>query len=89
MRCYLAAAETGLLEAQRIVAWNYLNGHGVARDAATAALWFRKAAEQGDADAQFQIGGNVLHWHGRHPQSRRSRQMVPALGRAGRPLCAV
>ena len=44
-----------ILEAQRILAWNYLNGRGVAEDAAAAALWFRKAAEQGDAGAQFQL----------------------------------
>lgn len=50
-----AAAEAGNLEAQRLLAWNCLNGHGVARDTAAAALWFRKAAEQGDAGAQFQL----------------------------------
>jgi uncharacterized protein len=55
MRCYRAAAEAGNLEAQRLLAWNYLNGHGVARDTAAAALWFRNAAEQGDAGAQFQL----------------------------------
>jgi hypothetical protein len=47
MHCYRVAAEAGNLEAQRLLAWNCLNGHGVARDAAAAALWFRKAPEQG------------------------------------------
>ena len=42
MRCYRTAAEAGYLEAQRILAWNYLNGQGVARDTAAAAFWFRK-----------------------------------------------
>ena len=37
------------------LAWNYRDGHGTARDTAAAALWFRKAAEQGDAGAQFQL----------------------------------
>jgi Sel1 repeat-containing protein len=32
-----------------------LNGRGVPKDTAAAALWFRKAAEQGDAGAQFQL----------------------------------
>jgi TPR repeat protein len=54
-RCYQTAAEAGCLEAQRILAWNCLNGQGVARDTAAAALWFRKAAEQGDAGARFQL----------------------------------
>ncbi len=34
----------------------YLNGQGVARDNAEAAKWYRKAAEQGDAGAQFNLG---------------------------------
>jgi TPR repeat protein len=55
MCCYRMATEAGYLEAQLILAWNYLNGHGIARDTAAAALWFRKAAEQGDAGAQFQL----------------------------------
>ena len=52
MACYRAAAEAGNLEAQRLVAWKYLQGDGVP---AAAALWFRHAAEQGDAAAQFQL----------------------------------
>ena len=34
----------------------YDQGQGVARDQVEAAKWFRKAAEQGDAGAQFQMG---------------------------------
>ena len=34
----------------------YANGQGVAKDESTAAEWYRKAAEQGDAEAQFNIG---------------------------------
>jgi uncharacterized protein len=56
MRCYRAAAEAGHLEAQRILAWNYLNGRGAPRDTAAAALWFRNAAEQGLPEAQLQLG---------------------------------
>ena len=32
------------------------NGWGVAQDDAEAARWYRLAAEQGDADAQFNLG---------------------------------
>ena len=36
-------------------------GQGVPQDNAQAAAWFRKAAEQGDADAQYTLGElNVL-----------------------------
>ena len=31
-------------------------GHGVPQDYAQAAFWFRKAAEQGDAEAQYDLG---------------------------------
>jgi uncharacterized protein len=31
-------------------------GRGVARDYAEAVRWYRKAAEQGDADAQCDLG---------------------------------
>jgi len=35
----------------------YGNGQGLPQDYAEAAKWFRKAAEQGDARAQFNLGG--------------------------------
>ena len=35
----------------------YLNGWGVPEDDAEAVKWYRKAAEQGDADAQSNLGG--------------------------------
>ncbi len=34
----------------------YENGRGVAQDYAEAARWYRKAAEQGDAGAQHNLG---------------------------------
>jgi len=34
----------------------YLNGEGVMQDSSLAATWFRRAADQGDADAQFALG---------------------------------
>jgi hypothetical protein len=41
----------------------YANGRGVAQDAAEAVRWYRKAAEQGDADGQFNLG--VMYANGR------------------------
>jgi len=38
--------------AQFNLACNYRDGKGVAKDMTQAAYWYRKAAEQGDADAQ-------------------------------------
>ena len=35
----------------------YDNGEGVPEDDREAAKWYRKAAEQGDASAQFNLGG--------------------------------
>lgn len=34
----------------------YANGEGVPQDDAAAATWYRKAAEQGDGNAQFNLG---------------------------------
>ena len=34
----------------------YANGHGVPQNYVEALKWFRKAAEQGDAAAQFNLG---------------------------------
>jgi TPR repeat protein len=33
-----------------------LNGLGVSKDAAEAVTWFRKAAEQNNAEAQYNLG---------------------------------
>ncbi|RJX32879.1 MAG: hypothetical protein C4525_09730, partial [Desulfarculus sp.] len=41
----------------------YYHGRGVPRDYKQALYWFRKAAEQGHADAQFNLG--ILYYHGR------------------------
>ncbi len=34
----------------------YADGRGVAKDAQQAVVWYRKAADQGDADAQNNLG---------------------------------
>ncbi|MBM3794707.1 MAG: sel1 repeat family protein [Acidobacteria bacterium] len=34
----------------------YAKGEGVPKDAAQAVFWYRKAADQGNANAQFNLG---------------------------------
>jgi TPR repeat protein len=36
--------------------FNYYSGNGVPKDDVEAAKWYGKAAEQGDASAQFNLG---------------------------------
>ncbi len=49
-------AENGHAEAQLILGDLYNAGKGVAQDNAAAVVWFHKAAEQGNVDAQFMLG---------------------------------
>lgn len=48
---YCEAARAGDPRAFYSLGWMYLNGRGVARDDASAAVWLRKAAKQGSAQA--------------------------------------
>ena len=69
MRWFEMAAKNGHVAAQNNLGFAYLNGKGVAADAATAATWFRKAAEQGDRNAQLQLG-ECLFWFDKLPLIR-------------------
>lgn len=52
-----AEAEQGNAGAQLRLGWIYANGgDGVPKDAVEAARWYRKAAEQGFAPAQSELG---------------------------------
>jgi hypothetical protein len=42
----------------------YSNGHGVPKDEAEGVQWYRKAAEQGDAAAQYNLGVMYFEGHG-------------------------
>ena len=44
-------------------AYNY-GRHGAKQDYAQALIWYRKGAEQGDANSQFQLGGLYHFGHG-------------------------
>ena len=43
-------------ETQFAIGNKYYNGEGVARDYSEAVKWFRRAADKGNIDAQFQLG---------------------------------
>lgn len=73
-----AKALAGDKRCQVVVADMYRNGQGVARDLVQAAHWYRKAADQGEAVAQNQLGwmyaeglglprdvGEAFRWHRR------------------------
>ena len=49
-------AEQGDADAQNKLAGAFLYGHGVRRDEAEAVRWWRKAADQGYAEARFSLG---------------------------------
>ncbi len=52
----LLAQDEGDARAQSLLGLMYYRGHGVTRDYAEAANWFRLAANQGDVDSQFYFG---------------------------------
>lgn len=49
-------AANGDAAAQCVLGVRYEQGKGVPQDYAQAAAWYRKAAEQGDATAQYYLG---------------------------------
>ncbi len=52
-------AEQGNANAQFFLGFMYGNGEGVFQDYAKAVKWFRKAAEQGDGEAQYTAQYNL------------------------------
>ena len=56
-------ADSGNVSAQgRLASIYFWGGHGVPQDPAQAALWYRKAADQGNALAQAHLG--LIYEHG-------------------------
>ncbi len=58
----LAAARAGDAAAQYFVAVEYATGERISRDPAVAATWYRRAAEQGHAEAEYNLG--IMHLEG-------------------------
>lgn len=55
---FMIAAESGIIQAQRIIAQEYVSSDILSRDyeAEAARVWMEKAANQGDAQAQLMLG---------------------------------
>ena len=77
-------ADEGDARAQSIVAQIHYRGRGVPQSDTEAATWFRRAADQGDALAQFYLGGDVQRRPRRAAGLRRGGEVVPARRRPGR-----
>jgi uncharacterized protein len=58
--CVGKAAENGNATAQNTLGEKFASGEGMTRNSVEAVKWFRRAAEQGDAEAQFNLG-NLCH----------------------------
>ena len=54
-KIWLPLAKSGVMEAQVNLGHMYIRGDGVKKDYAEAAKWYKKAAEQGYAEAQFNL----------------------------------
>ena len=61
----------------------YANGHGVARDDGEAVRWYAKAAEQGHALAQFNLGGMYNSGRGVARDAIRSYMWISLAAEAG------
>lgn len=72
-----AAAESGFTEAQCKIAEMHMYGEGVKKDKSVAIHWYRKAAEKGNAIAQYNTG-MTLHFDGQTDKAK------PWLGRAAK-----
>ena len=50
------------MRSQNSLGWMYENGQGVEKDLEEAVKWYRKAADQGNAYAQYNVG--VVYYKG-------------------------
>ena len=55
-KIFLRQARAGDPHSQRVVASSYEMGFGIKKDMAKAKYWYRKSAEQGNAEAQYELG---------------------------------
>ncbi len=74
------AAAAGMVRAQIQLAMLYRDGDGGPQDKTEAARWFRKAAEQGDAAAQNEMGVSLLERRRGRPGPGEGRDLVRTRG---------
>ena len=65
IEAFRTRANAGDADAQFSLGVKYDNGEGVPQDDIEAASWYRQAAEQGIAAAQYNLGGDVRQRPGR------------------------
>jgi TPR repeat protein len=78
-------AEEGYLGAQCRLASMYFEGEGVTQDDKKAFKWFRKAAKQGHADAQFHMGW--MHEMGRTKNGPNEKEAIVCYIKASKLGC--
>ena len=71
--------------AQTNVAQFYFSGIGTAKDEAVALYWFRQAAEQGDARAQYNLGVMLLRGLGTMPNREEALLWLHRAAEQGHP----
>ena len=66
----------GNIEAQASLARRYSSGNGVQKDLYRASIWYRRAAEGGCAEAQYQIGVMLLDGEGMTEDSNEGLEWI-------------
>ncbi len=84
-REWLPLARNGDTEAQAAIADLFLRGYGVARDAAAAAQWYRRAARQGDVLAQMNLADLYAQGLGLEKDLIRAYAWIHLAAEAGHP----
>jgi len=81
------AANVGVAEAQYNLGICYLDGIGVAADAAIANSWFERAAKQGWVDAQFKLAYNYATGRGLSKDLKLAHQWCLEAAKQGDSQC--
>lgn len=64
VKYFLMAAQKGVVPAQRIIASEYVRGKNLEKNYEEARTWIKKAAETGDAEAEYTLGRYYLSGFG-------------------------
>lgn len=82
---YRTAAEAGFTLAQRELAWCYMRGWGVEKNAEVGLQWLRKAAEQGCEQSQFELGMCYVYGNGVAKDKDEARYWLQQAAAKGHP----
>ena len=81
-RIFIPLAERGDAAAQTYLGFMFETGRGVPQNYTEAAMWYRRAAEQGDSLGAIFARAALRPWTGRAARYRRSQQMAQSFDRA-------